>query len=134
MLGGFAYDRALGKPVTLDIGFGPFKTRVVGPPDDTGSGTRSIEGSADGSSSKFDDAVSSNIALVASSGTLKAIGEASRVSTILKLQCEFLLMGDKKICWQYSKVSIELKYMHSFMLFLFSYLICDLTFESTTLN
>ena len=89
---------------------------------------------ADGSSSKFDDAMSSNIALVASSGTLKAIGEASRVSTILKLQCEFLLIGDKKICWQYSKVSIELKYMHSFMLFLFSYLICDLTFESTTLN
>jgi hypothetical protein len=34
LFGGFVNDRALGKPVTLDIGLGPFKTRVVGPPDD----------------------------------------------------------------------------------------------------
>jgi hypothetical protein len=33
LFGGFAFDRARGKPVTLDIGFGPFKTRVVGPKD-----------------------------------------------------------------------------------------------------
>jgi hypothetical protein len=32
LLGGFAFDRAQGKPVTLDIGLGPFKTRVIGPP------------------------------------------------------------------------------------------------------
>eukprot|EP00527_Entomoneis_sp_CCMP2396_P005994 CAMPEP_0198139316 /NCGR_PEP_ID=MMETSP1443-20131203/2643_1 /TAXON_ID=186043 /ORGANISM="Entomoneis sp., Strain CCMP2396" /LENGTH=344 /DNA_ID=CAMNT_0043801421 /DNA_START=144 /DNA_END=1178 /DNA_ORIENTATION=+ len=32
LFGGFFYDRALGKPVTLDIGLGPFKTRLVGPP------------------------------------------------------------------------------------------------------
>jgi hypothetical protein len=31
--GGFAFDRVRGKPVTLDIGFGPFKTRVIGPKD-----------------------------------------------------------------------------------------------------
>ena len=31
MLGGFFFDRARGKPVTLDIGVGPFKTRVIGP-------------------------------------------------------------------------------------------------------
>lgn len=31
-LGGFVYDRASGKPVTLDIGIGKFKTRVIGPP------------------------------------------------------------------------------------------------------
>jgi hypothetical protein len=31
-LGGFVYDRATGKPVTLDIGIGQFKTRVIGPP------------------------------------------------------------------------------------------------------
>jgi hypothetical protein len=34
LFGGFINDRAMGKPVTLDIGFGPFKTRLVGPPDD----------------------------------------------------------------------------------------------------
>lgn len=33
LIGGFAFDRARGKPVTLDIGFGPFKTRVIGPPE-----------------------------------------------------------------------------------------------------
>jgi hypothetical protein len=33
VLGGFAFDRARGKPVTLDIGLGPFKTRLVGPPE-----------------------------------------------------------------------------------------------------
>jgi hypothetical protein len=35
LLGGFSYDRALGKPVTLDVGLGPFKTRLVGPPQET---------------------------------------------------------------------------------------------------
>ena len=34
LFGGFFYDRALGRPVTLDVGIGPFKTRVIGPPDD----------------------------------------------------------------------------------------------------
>lgn len=33
ILGGFAFDRARGKPVVLDIGLGPFKTRVIGPKD-----------------------------------------------------------------------------------------------------
>ena len=33
LIGGFAFDRVRGIPVTLDIGFGPFKTRLVGPPD-----------------------------------------------------------------------------------------------------
>lgn len=32
--GGFFYDRSLGRPVTLDIGIGPLKTRVVGPSDE----------------------------------------------------------------------------------------------------
>lgn len=35
LLGGFFFDRASGKPVTLDIGFGPFKTRLIGPPDES---------------------------------------------------------------------------------------------------
>jgi len=34
VVGGFFFDRARGKPVTFDIGFGPFKTRVIGPPDE----------------------------------------------------------------------------------------------------
>lgn len=31
VFGGFFYDRALGKPLTLDVGLGPFKTRILGP-------------------------------------------------------------------------------------------------------
>lgn len=34
LLGGFAFDRALGKPVALDIGVGRFKKRLIGPPVD----------------------------------------------------------------------------------------------------
>jgi hypothetical protein len=33
VLGGFAYDRASGRPITFDIGLGPWKQRVVGPPE-----------------------------------------------------------------------------------------------------
>jgi hypothetical protein len=33
IFGGFAFDRASGKPVTLDLGFGPFKKRFIGPPE-----------------------------------------------------------------------------------------------------
>ena len=34
LLGGYTFDRAAGKPVTWDIGIGPFKTRVIGPPEE----------------------------------------------------------------------------------------------------
>ena len=36
VLGGFVYDRSMGKPVTLDVGLGPFKTRLIGPPKTMG--------------------------------------------------------------------------------------------------
>jgi hypothetical protein len=32
LFGGFIFDRAQGKPVTLDIGIGPFQSRILGPP------------------------------------------------------------------------------------------------------
>lgn len=34
LLGGFTFDRAQNKPVTFDIGFGRFKTRVIGPSEE----------------------------------------------------------------------------------------------------
>lgn len=34
LLGGFLFDRSMGKPLTFDIGFGRFKTRVMGPSDE----------------------------------------------------------------------------------------------------
>lgn len=33
-LGGFTYDRAMGRPITFDIGIGSFKTRIIGPPEE----------------------------------------------------------------------------------------------------
>lgn len=43
ILGGFAFDRASGKPVTLDVGFGPFKTRLVGPPEKEGEDSNEVD-------------------------------------------------------------------------------------------
>ena len=34
LFGGFVFDRAQGKPITLDVGLGPLQTRIVGPPKD----------------------------------------------------------------------------------------------------
>jgi hypothetical protein len=63
LLGGFSYDRALGKPVTLDVGLGPFKTRLVGPPKET------MEEEADWS--KLEPA---GLATVLVSGGVKSVG------------------------------------------------------------
>jgi hypothetical protein len=69
LFGGFFYDRAIGKPVTLDVGLGPFKTRLVGPPEEE-------------ISLKVDPAKQSvpAVLVVVTSGTVKFIGEFSGVS------------------------------------------------------
>lgn len=69
--GGFAFDRARGKPVTLDIGFGPFKTRVIGPKDLDNDGSEGEDGSLD---------LGDNPALTVVTGGVKSVGEASRVA------------------------------------------------------
>lgn len=68
LFGGFFYDRALGKPVTLDLGLGPFKTRVIGPPDED------IETKVDPSERGVGD-----IAVIALSGLVKYAGEFLKV-------------------------------------------------------
>ena len=73
LFGGFAYDRALGKPVTLDIGLGPFKTRLVGPPVKEGE----EEGSKDIDLTSLSPL---NLATVIVSGGVKFTGEALGVS------------------------------------------------------
>eukprot|EP00977_Amphora_coffeiformis_P013630 scaffold3608_cov183-Amphora_coffeaeformis.AAC.17 len=69
LFGGFFYDRALGKPVTLDLGLGPFKTRVIGPPDEE------IQGNTDDLMKKG----ASTIIVVALSGAVKYAGEFLKV-------------------------------------------------------
>jgi hypothetical protein len=68
VFGGFFFDRARGKPVTLDLGFGPFKRRVVGPPD------------TDEEQPFIQDANPFSFAIAAGAGAVKLFGETSRVS------------------------------------------------------
>ena len=73
LFGGFFFDRARGKPVTLDIGFGPFKTRVIGPKD------LEISESNDWSVD-FEKTGPVEIGVIVLSGGVKAAGQALRVS------------------------------------------------------
>lgn len=72
LIGGFAFDRARGKPVTLDVGFGPFKTRVIGPP--------LAEGEKNNKEAKMDWSIDmdktgpADLAVIVISGGVKAVG------------------------------------------------------------
>lgn len=72
LLGGFAFDRARGRPVTLDVGIGPFKTRVIGPPKDD---TNEKDGSADWTVD-LDNTKPVDLAVIVVSGGVKAAGSA----------------------------------------------------------
>ena len=72
LFGGFFFDRARGKPVTLDIGLGPFKTRVIGPKDlDVNND--------DDWSVDVTNTGPSELAVIVISGVVKAAGQASKV-------------------------------------------------------
>lgn len=74
LFGGFAYDRARGKPVTLDVGLGPFKKRVIGPgsPKDEKKEV-TLEETLD-----FSDLQSKDVPIVVASGAVKVVGETSK--------------------------------------------------------
>jgi len=77
LFGGFAFDRARGKPVTLDVGFGPFKTRIIGPGDakeDRKKGGETFEDVV-GSLEKVQ---SRDVPVVVVSGVVKSVGETSK--------------------------------------------------------
>ena len=79
VLGGFFFDRARGKPVTLDIGFGPFKTRVIGPPDDDGK-NGGVDGSGDGDKLiDFENTSPVEVAVILFSGAVKIVGDVLKV-------------------------------------------------------
>lgn len=84
LFGGFFFDRARGEPVTLDVSFfGFFKTRLVGPPIDFKEEESKKKISGDGQKSLLDlDKVKpTDIPLLAVSGGVKLVGEASKVSS-----------------------------------------------------
>ena len=73
LFGGFFYDRALGRPVTLDIGFGPLKTRVMGPSDEVLEKSRQDE-------ELVDLANPVTLLVVLTSGGIQLVGKAAGVS------------------------------------------------------
>lgn len=75
LFGGFFFDRSRGKPVTLDIGFGPFKTRIVGPGDPKEvPKEETLEELFD-----FKSYDTKKLPIVILSGSCKAVGEGSKV-------------------------------------------------------
>ncbi|KAL3809173.1 hypothetical protein ACHAXA_010631 [Cyclostephanos tholiformis] len=79
LFGGFFFDRARGMPVTLDVSFfGFWKTRLVGPPLDSDEGSRNNEGGTM-PLVDFDKVRPADVPLLALSGAIKVVGEASKV-------------------------------------------------------
>lgn len=93
LFGGFAFDRARGKPVTLDLGFGPFKRRVIGPPDDEDSGEPKRETNAEISPAGLVVLVLSGAAKYAGQG----IGVSYRQQRHQLLEISFLTRALKKV-------------------------------------
>lgn len=76
LFGGFAFDRAKGKPVTLDIGFGPFKSRIIGPGDPKEKKEEeTFEEIID-----FSNVATKDLPIVIASGAVKTFGETSKIA------------------------------------------------------
>ena len=96
LFGGFFFDRALGKPVTLDVGIGPWKKRLVGPPDAPSSNE---EGSAGGGDlSGLENLSPTQIPVAAVSGVVKYLGEGSKVSFFVNFVVESKCLCEGR-CW-----------------------------------
>mmetsp|Transcript_11521 Transcript_11521/g.23771 ORF Transcript_11521/g.23771 Transcript_11521/m.23771 type:complete len:360 (+) Transcript_11521:52-1131(+) len=105
LFGGFFFDRARGKPVILDVGFGPFKTRVIGPKDAEGNDEKS----------NFDYAVNfgeispQNLPVVFISGGSKLVGQTIKLSREV-LDAIDLFVGKSLVLWVTAYVGI--KFIH----------------------
>uniref|UniRef100_A0A7S4RNK6 Uncharacterized protein n=1 Tax=Ditylum brightwellii TaxID=49249 RepID=A0A7S4RNK6_9STRA len=83
IFGTFLLDRSKGRPVTLDIGFGRWKKRIVGPPDEKKKKKADDEEDEEQTLIQMfdlEDVNAKNLPFVVASGSLKTAGEASRVS------------------------------------------------------
>jgi len=102
LFGGFAFDRARGRPVTLDLGFGPFKTRVVGPKD------YDVEKSDDWNVD-LSSAGPADLAIIVVSGGAKAVGSGIKLLRDL-LDAIDLFVGKSLVLWMTAYVGI--KFLH----------------------
>jgi len=80
LFGGFFFDRARGEPVTLDVSFfGFFKTRLVGPPVDFKEEELKKALGEKENVLDFDNVKPTDVPLLAVSGGVKVVGEASKL-------------------------------------------------------
>mmetsp|Transcript_3221 Transcript_3221/g.7768 ORF Transcript_3221/g.7768 Transcript_3221/m.7768 type:complete len:378 (+) Transcript_3221:233-1366(+) len=110
LFGGFFFDRARGKPVILDVGLGPFKTRVIGPKDVEGDDANNKK-----SNSRFDYAVDfgsvggKELPVVFASGGVKFVGQTIGLFREV-LDAIDLFVGKSLILWVTAYVG--LKFVH----------------------
>lgn len=104
LLGGFFFDRARGRPVTLDVGLGPFKTRVIGPKDVEGDSGSKYDYSVD--MSKTD---AGELPIIVLSGGVKAVGQAVGLLREV-LDAIDLFVGKSLILWVTAYVGV--KFIH----------------------
>mmetsp|Transcript_7202 Transcript_7202/g.9770 ORF Transcript_7202/g.9770 Transcript_7202/m.9770 type:complete len:408 (-) Transcript_7202:250-1473(-) len=75
--GSYLLDRSKGIPVTFDIGFGPLKKRIIGPPDEE---IKKASGEEDDKKLlDLEGITPANLPFVIASGTLKYAGETSKI-------------------------------------------------------
>jgi len=105
LFGGFFFDRARGKPVILDIGLGPFKTRIIGPKD---GGESKTNGNYD-YSVNFNETSPTELVVVILSGGIKFVGQSVGLLREF-LDAIDLFVGKSLILWVTAYVGI--KFIH----------------------
>ena len=105
LFGGFFFDRARGKPAILDVGLGPFKTRVIGPKDvENDSEKKNFDYDVN-----FSEVDPKNVPVVFVSGGTKFLGQAIGFSREV-LDAIDLFVGKSLILWVTAYVGI--KFIH----------------------
>lgn len=108
LFGGFFFDRARGKPVTLDVGLGPFKTRVIGPKDDDMSESDKRKGRYD-FAVNFSEMNPAQLPVVLVSGGCKFVGQSVRIVREI-LDAIDLFVGKSLVLWMTAYIGI--KFLH----------------------
>eukprot|EP00548_Thalassiothrix_antarctica_P008898 CAMPEP_0194133334 /NCGR_PEP_ID=MMETSP0152-20130528/3552_1 /TAXON_ID=1049557 /ORGANISM="Thalassiothrix antarctica, Strain L6-D1" /LENGTH=260 /DNA_ID=CAMNT_0038828631 /DNA_START=249 /DNA_END=1031 /DNA_ORIENTATION=- len=106
-IGGFTFDRASGVPITFDIGFGPLKTRIIGPKDEEIEEERNKRKLAASSSDSID--LGDNPVLTILTGGVKSIGEVSKFLRDI-IEAIDLFVGRYLVI--YASGYIALKFIH----------------------
>ena len=108
LFGGFFFDRARGVPVILEIGFGPFKTRIIGPKDTEESDNNKTKGKLD-YAVNFSERNPAEIPVIILSGGVKFAGQSIGLFREL-LDAIDLFVGKSLVLWATAYIGI--KFLH----------------------